>query len=520
MNLSFLRRLFAATFITGSILLPTANALADVIQSPEATISNINPTCCNCVNAQNNIRGFFEIPHGTNCTNFKDETSVRGTRPASDFANITCTSVASCPNPKQASQLYTTLNTAPQPNIPAAPPRPLVTPTLSVPIPGLTLGPATRQGDTVSVPFLSQYISGIYRYGIGIVGLVSTIMAIYGGFRYLLGASTGDIKTGKTIMTNAVVGMVLVFASYAIIYTINPELTQLKALELRTIDPVELAIAETLATTQQETAEPGESTPTTPTAGAVTGNCPIPGLPPNPAPTISINPSTGRSRSRIEGSWKRNPRTRAFFEQIGTIATATTLQEKITQIANAAVQCQITMDACGNTAGAIWAMAGVGPLGADCINSSEIKSCWTQSRSGVTIFHSSSEGVRTGTIRCIEAAGNRCSPTTNYEGCLNSTPEAIASVKRQLETSTRPGLRGYPDTIVDRLQVGDIFEVYNGNQSCGSSHALIFVGWATANGRARVVNGQYGSVAWSSTVCLKRACGNYEPVTRIYRPRQ
>ncbi len=235
MNLSFLRRLFAATFITGSILLPTANALADVIQSPEATISNINPTCCSCTNSQNNIRGFFEIPYGTNCTNFKDETSVRGTRPASDFANITCTSVASCPNPKQASQLYSTLNppasTPSTPNMESAP-RPLIVPTLGVPIPGITFSGATIEDSDIVVPFLAQYISGIYRYGVGIVGLVATIMVVYGGFQYLIGSSTGDIKTGKTLITNAVVGMILVFASYAILYTVNPALLQPGSLRL------------------------------------------------------------------------------------------------------------------------------------------------------------------------------------------------------------------------------------------------------------------------------------------------
>ncbi len=115
------------------------------------------------------------------------------------------------------------------PTIPAAAPKntaPILI-NLSQPIGGVSQINATNG--------LAVYIAAWFRYLVGIVGLVATIAAIYGGFRYLMGAGSGDIKAGKDIMTNAVVGMILVLCSYAILYTVNPATV---ALKLPTITPI------------------------------------------------------------------------------------------------------------------------------------------------------------------------------------------------------------------------------------------------------------------------------------------
>ena len=505
MNLLPLKRLFATSVLLGGVLFPATHAFAEVITNPEETIRNINSTCCACSNSQNGVNGFFTISESSTCANIKDSPTVRGNQPASAFENIRCTVPASCPNPRPASEMYTALNPVVDrtPTAPVEAPRPLVTPTLSVPIPGLVLSSATQQGDNLSVPFLSQYISGIYRYGIGIVGLVSTIMAIYGGFRYLLGSSSGDVKTGKTIMTNAVVGLILAFTSYAIIYTINPGLTALEPLQLRIITRENLIVSEALQSTRVDTSDPNEQTPAssggTGSATAPTGNCPI-----------SV-PAQGDFNQPL----RRNPRTRAFFDGIGATLTGATIGEKIVQVANAAVQCQVTFDACGATAGAIWALAGVGTRGPACLDAAG-HGCWTQEQNGRYTLRELPRSIARPAL-AFRCPGREPCQGISYEGCMNSTPDAVAHFREVARSSTEARMQGYPDSWANLLQPGDIFHVYNGNDSCGANHAMIFVGW-TASGRAQVIQGAYGRVAWASTVCVKAACGNYSPITRIFRP--
>lgn len=105
-------------------------------------------------------------------------------------------------------------------------------PVLSVPIPGVSFSPATLSNGEVSVPFLAQYILGIYRFAIGAAAILASIMVVYGGFRYLLGSTLGDVKEGKTVIQNAVIGLIVLLCSYVILQSVNPDLVTLKALRL------------------------------------------------------------------------------------------------------------------------------------------------------------------------------------------------------------------------------------------------------------------------------------------------
>ena len=74
------------------------------------------------------------------------------------------------------------------------------------------------------------YVSAIYRYGISITAIAATIMFIWGAFLYLVGSSTGNISKGKSIMTDAVIGMVLIFSANLILRTLNPALVEFRDL--------------------------------------------------------------------------------------------------------------------------------------------------------------------------------------------------------------------------------------------------------------------------------------------------
>ena len=51
-------------------------------------------------------------------------------------------------------------------------------PVLSVPIPGVSFSDATLSNGEVTVPFLAQYILGIYRFAIGAAAILASIMVV------------------------------------------------------------------------------------------------------------------------------------------------------------------------------------------------------------------------------------------------------------------------------------------------------------------------------------------------------
>lgn len=82
-------------------------------------------------------------------------------------------------------------------------------------------------GNVTEVSGLAEYINEGYRFGVGVVLIVAIVMVVWGGFRYLVGSGVGDVERGKEIIRDAIVGMLIVLAAYAILQTINPATTNL-----------------------------------------------------------------------------------------------------------------------------------------------------------------------------------------------------------------------------------------------------------------------------------------------------
>ena len=106
-------------------------------------------------------------------------------------------------------------------------------------IPGLQFSQQLDiQGDKVVIPFLAEYIQAVYKYLIGISVIAAAVMIVWGGFKYLLSGTITDVKVAKGIITDAVIGLVLVFSATTILYTIGGSaLTNLNAVALTNIQP-------------------------------------------------------------------------------------------------------------------------------------------------------------------------------------------------------------------------------------------------------------------------------------------
>lgn len=68
-----------------------------------------------------------------------------------------------------------------------------------------------------------QIVNGV----LGVVGAVALFMIMYGGFQVIMGGKTSEdrINSGKKTILWAAIGLVAVFAAYAIVNTILVSLT-------------------------------------------------------------------------------------------------------------------------------------------------------------------------------------------------------------------------------------------------------------------------------------------------------
>ncbi len=118
----------------------------------------------------------------------------------------------------------------------------LPAPALSVPIPLLQLSeaPVSDQGGgitTISIPWIVQYLSGLYRWLVGIVGMLAAVMMMIGGFQYMTaGGDLGKVGKGKQRITDALTGLVLTVGAYLLLNAVNPNLVSFGSLTIQKLE--------------------------------------------------------------------------------------------------------------------------------------------------------------------------------------------------------------------------------------------------------------------------------------------
>lgn len=93
---------------------------------------------------------------------------------------------------------------------------------------------AQTQGleNIISGTDVGDLVPGIYRFGLGLVGISALVALIVGGVMYMTaGGSQDQTKRARVWLGNAVFGLVLALLSYVILNTINPDLV--RRLDLR-----------------------------------------------------------------------------------------------------------------------------------------------------------------------------------------------------------------------------------------------------------------------------------------------
>lgn len=119
------------------------------------------------------------------------------------------------------------------------PPIKPVKPELEIPIPGVSFSNITYKVSSrgeryLDVPFIAEYVRGVYRFIAGAVGIVAVVMLIWGGVQWMISRGESVTKAKETIR-NALMGLVLVLGSYVLLFTINPELVSFKPIGIQII---------------------------------------------------------------------------------------------------------------------------------------------------------------------------------------------------------------------------------------------------------------------------------------------
>ncbi len=97
-----------------------------------------------------------------------------------------------------------------------------------------TFGPCIEATSSIA-----QYLLNLYRFGMGIAGILAVGMIVGGSVYMSISSSSIDKKSeGREMITSALIGIGLLFGSYILLNTINPELIKLK-------DPAVKAIVNT-----------------------------------------------------------------------------------------------------------------------------------------------------------------------------------------------------------------------------------------------------------------------------------
>lgn len=122
-------------------------------------------------------------------------------------------------------------------------------------IPGLLEGEWEIDGTTIA-----QYIRVMFIVFVWAVGIVATVMVIYGGIKWVAAAGNpGRINDARDIINSAIIGVIIALSSIVLLSIINPGLTSFKGIVLKNVDPKKFEYAEGDPNYTQVTGCPGQA---------------------------------------------------------------------------------------------------------------------------------------------------------------------------------------------------------------------------------------------------------------------
>lgn len=107
---------------------------------------------------------------------------------------------------------------------------------LNVPI-----GDYTPTFDQTTAP-IAEYVNVIYKYAIGVVGIIAAVVLMWGGVIWLTSAGNNSrVGEAKAWIGSALTGLVLALGSYMILYQVNPDLVAFKPQRISEVEKIKIA---------------------------------------------------------------------------------------------------------------------------------------------------------------------------------------------------------------------------------------------------------------------------------------
>ena len=117
-------------------------------------------------------------------------------------------------------------------------------PIIKVNIPKLNFSDAAQNVDEkgyLHLPWIGEYLTAIYQFAMAIASILAVIVIIIQGVRVIISAGGEEKNAAYKRIFQAFIGLLICWGSYAILYNINPDLVQFKALKIKYIEPDNLA---------------------------------------------------------------------------------------------------------------------------------------------------------------------------------------------------------------------------------------------------------------------------------------
>ncbi len=100
-------------------------------------------------------------------------------------------------------------------------------------------GSVSMEGNNSGTSLIAEFVKAIYSYGISVGAILAAIMLMAGGLIWLTSAGSQEkVSKAKDIIIGSITGLALLFGSYVLLNTINPNLINLKTREITGIHKV------------------------------------------------------------------------------------------------------------------------------------------------------------------------------------------------------------------------------------------------------------------------------------------
>jgi len=99
-------------------------------------------------------------------------------------------------------------------------------------------------GTYLLIPWIGEYLGAAFNFALGVVSIVAVVMIIVQGAKVVVSAGGSAKGEAYKRITQAVIGLIIMWGSYVILYTVNPNLVKFKSLKIQYIQPIPLSTEE------------------------------------------------------------------------------------------------------------------------------------------------------------------------------------------------------------------------------------------------------------------------------------